>query len=194
MSLRSPAIPALLLTSLLSIPSLAENKSEAKVVQLCVATPMNLSQRLVDTKWARNMLMRELKFERKHKHSPIVIESIALDSQEREEALAEAKDKNCDYTVLTTVMDPTGPGRFGTTVGPTGIERRPEIIGNDDPRQQLAMTFKLFRADSFRPVVEGVSASPAGDGDDNAASTDAMRSVAVRVTDEIRKPRVQVPE
>ena len=28
---------------------------------------MNLSQRLVDTKWARNMLMRELKFERKHK-------------------------------------------------------------------------------------------------------------------------------
>ena len=194
MILRSSALSALLLASLLCIPSPAENKPEERVVQLCVATPMNLSQRLVDTKWARNMLMRELKFERKQKHSPIVIESTALDSQERAEALAEAKDKNCDYTVTTTVMDPTGPGRLGTTVGPTGIERRPEIIGNDDPRQQLAMTFKLFRADRFRPVVEGVSASPAGDGNDNAASSDAMRSVAARVTDEIRKPRVQVPD
>jgi hypothetical protein len=194
MTLRSLVVPALLLTSLFSLPSLAESKPEGKVVQLCVATPMNLSKRLVDTRWARNMLMREMKFERKHKHSPIVIESTALDSQEREDALAEAKDKNCDYTVITTVMDPTGPGRFGTTVGPTGIERRPEIIGNDDPRQQLAMTFKLFRADSFRPVVEGVSASPAGDDNDNAASTDAMRSVAARVTDEIRKTRVQIPE
>jgi hypothetical protein len=194
MTLRSLEVPALLLTSLFSLPSLAETKPEGKVVQLCVATPMNLSKRLVDTRWARNMLMREMKFERKHKHSPIVIESTALDSQEREDALAEAKDKSCDYTVITTVMDPTGPGRFGTTVGPTGIERRPEIIGNDDPRQQLAMTFKLFRADSFRPVVEGVSASPAGDDNDNAASTDAMRSVAARVTDEIRKTRVQIPE
>jgi hypothetical protein len=194
MTLRSSALPTLLLTSLLSIPSLAETKPEAKVVQLCVATPMNLSERLVDTKWARNMLMREMKFERKHKHSPIVIESTPLDSQEREDALAEAKDKNCDYTVITTVMAPTGPGRFGTAAGPTGIERRPEMIGNDDPRQQLALTFKLFRADSFRPVAEGVSASPAGDDNDNAASTDAMRSVAARVTDEIRKTRVQVPE
>ena len=193
MTLRISALRALLLT-LLPILCPAETKPDTKVVQLCVATPTNLSQRLVDTKWARNMLMRELKFERKHKHSPIVIESTALDSQEREDALAEAKDKNCDYTVITTVMNPTGPGRFGTTVGPTGIERRPEIIGNDDPRQQLAMTFKLFRADSFRPVVEGVSTSPAGDDNDNAASTDAMRSVAARVTDEIRKTRVQVPE
>ena len=194
MTLRSLEVPALLLTSLLSIPSLAETKPDAKVVQLCVATPMNLSHRLVDTKWARNMLMRELKFERKHKHSPMVIESTALDSQEREDALAEAKDKNFDYTVITTVMDPTGPGRFGTTVGPTGIERRPEIIGNDDPRQQLAMTFKLFRANSFRSIAEGVSSSPAADDNDNAASTDAMRSVAARVTDEIRKTRVQIPE
>ena len=121
-----------------------------------------------------------------------MIESTALDSQEREEALAEAKDKNCDYTVITTVMDPTGPGCFGHNCGADRIERRPEIIGNDDPRQQLAMTFKLFRADSFRPVVKEF-ASPAGDGNDNAASTDAMRSVAARVTDEIRKPRVQVP-
>jgi len=71
MMLRSSA-SALLLTSLLCIPSPAENKPEERVVQLCVATPMNLSQRLVDTKWARNMLMRELKFERKHKHAPIV--------------------------------------------------------------------------------------------------------------------------
>jgi hypothetical protein len=56
------------------------------------------------------------------------------------------------------------------------------------------MTFKLLRNGSPRPLVEGVSASPAGDDNDNAASTDAMRSVAARVAGEIRKQRVQIPE
>jgi hypothetical protein len=193
MTLRISAVPLLLLFC--SLPSLAQtSSSEPRVVQLCAATPMNLSKRLVDTKWARNMLLRELKFERKDKHSPVVIESTALDSQQREDALDEAKDKNCEYILLTTVMDPVGPGRFGPAVGPAGIEQRPQIIGNVDPRQQLALTFKLLRPGSPRPVAEGVSASPAGDDNDNAASTDAMRSVAARVAGEIRKPRVQIPD
>jgi hypothetical protein len=192
MTLRILVVPFLLF---LVIPGTAQTSSnEPKTVHVCAATPMNLSKRIVDTKWARNMLLRELKFERKEKHSPILIESEPLDAQEREEAVDEAKDKNCDYILLTTVMDPTGPGRIGTTVGPNGMERRPEAIGNADPRQQLAMTFKLLRGGSPRPVVEGVSAEPAGDDDGNAASTDAMRSVAARVASEIRKPRVQIPE
>ena len=194
MILRISVLPLILLSCLLSIPSATETKTDAKVVQLCVATPMNLSRRLVDTKWARSMLLRELKFQRKEKHSPVVIESTGLDSQQREDALAEAKDKNCAYVVFTTIMDPTGPGRFGTTVGPTGIERRPEIIGNVDPSEQFAVKFSLLRSDSPRPVAEGVSSSPDADDNDNAASTDAMRVVASRVSGEIRKTRVQVPD
>lgn len=181
-----------LFTSLISVAQTAS--SEPRTVHLCAATPMNLSKRIVDTKWARNMLLRELKFERKEKHSPVLIESVPLDAQEREEALDEAKDKDCDYILLTTVMDPVRPGRFGTTAGPGGFEQRPQIIGNDDPRQQLALTFKLLRQGSPRPIAEGVSSSPVGDDDGNAASTDAMRSVAARVAGEIRKPRVQSPD
>lgn len=195
MTLRISAVPLILLFCTLSVPVIAETaKADEKVVHLCAATPMNLSKRMVDTKWARNMLLRELKFQRKEKHSPVVIESIGLDAQQREDALAEAQDKNCDYIVLTTVIDPVGPGRFGTTVGPTGLEQRPQIIGNDDPRQQLAVKFSLLRPGSPRPLAEGVSASPDAGNDDNAASTDAMRVVASRVAGEIRKPRVQVPD
>jgi hypothetical protein len=193
MNLRISVLPMLLLLGSLSGPA-QTSSAETKTVHLCAATPMNLSKRIVDTKWARNMLLRELKFERKQKHSPIVIESTPLDSQERDEALDEAKDKSCDYVLLTTVMDPVGPGRFGTTVGPNGFEQRPQMIGNDDPRQQLALTFKLIRPGYLRPIVEGVSASPAGDDEGTGAATDAMRSVAARVTSEIRKPRVQVPD
>ena len=192
MTLRISVVPLVLMFCSLLSPA-QTSSTDPKVVHLCAATPMNLSKRLVDTKWARNMLLRELKFERKQKHSPVVIESTPLDSQEREEALDEAKKQSCDYVLLTTVMDPVGPGRLGGTVGPTGIEQRPQIIGNGDPNLQLAMTFKLLRPGSPRPIAEGVSASPAGD-DDDAASTDAMRSVAARAAGEIRKQRVQIPD
>src|ERR1700704_5607961 len=153
MTLRISAV-FLLLCSISSLAQTASN--EPKTVHLCAATPMNLSKRLVDTKWARNMLLRELKFERKEKHSPVLIESVGLEASEREEALDEGKDKNCDYILLTTVMDPVGPGRLSGTIGPTGIEQRPQIIGNDDPSQQLAMKFKLLRPGSPRSIAEGV--------------------------------------
>jgi hypothetical protein len=48
---------------------------------------LNLSRRGVDTRWARNMLLRELKFERKQKHSPILIESEPLEAQDLDAAL-----------------------------------------------------------------------------------------------------------
>jgi hypothetical protein len=195
MTLRISAVPLVLLFWSVSIPGLAEtSKPEEKVVHLCAATPMNLSKRIVDTKWARNMLLRELKFLRKEKHSAVVIESIGIDAQQREDALAEAQDNSCDYIVLTTVMDPVGPGRFGTTVGATGIEQRPQVIGNGDPNQLLAMKFSLLRPGSPRPLAEGVSTAPAAGNDDTGASTDAMRSVAARIAGEIRKPRVQAPD
>jgi hypothetical protein len=192
MTLRIPVVPFLFLCC---IPAFAQSPSnEPKTIHLCAATPMNLSSRSVDTKWARNMLLRELKFERKEKHSPILIDSTPLDAQEREEALDEAKDKNCDYILLTTVMDPLGAGRLAGTIGPTGIEQRPQMIGNDDPRQHIALTFKLLHGGSPRPVAEGVSTSPAGEDEGTTASTDAMRMVAARVAGEIRKPRVQMPD
>jgi hypothetical protein len=195
MILRISALALILLFCSVSIPGAAEtSKTDEKVVQLCAATPMNLSKRIVDTKWARNMLLRELKFQRKEKHSAVVIESTGLDAQQREDALAEAQDKNCDYIVLTTVMDPVGPGRFGTTVGPAGIEQRPQVMGNDDPNQLLAVKFSLLRPGSPGPLAEGVSVSPNADDAATTASTDAMRVVASRVAGEIRKPRVQAPD
>jgi hypothetical protein len=190
MTLRISAV--LLLCSISSLAQTASN--EPKTVRLCAATPMNLSRRAVDTKWARNMLLRELKFERKQKHSPILIESIPLDAQELEAALDESKDKGCDYILMTTVMDPVGAGRLAGTVDPNGIEQRPQMIGNDDPKLQIALTFKLLRPGSPRPLAEGVSTSPAGEDEGTGASTDAMRVVASRAAGEIRKPRPQIPD
>jgi hypothetical protein len=178
---------------LCSISSFAQSP-DSKTVHLCAATPLNLSRRVVDTKWARNMLMRELKFERKQKHSPILIESLPLDAQELDAALDESKDKGCDFILMTTVMDPVGAGRLAGTVGPNGIEQRPQMIGNDDPKLNMALTFKLFRAGSPRPLAEGVSTSPSDENDGIGATTDAMRAVASRAAGEIRKDRPQIPD
>ena len=192
MTLRILALALLL--PLCSLPSRAQSSPAARVVHLCAATPMNQSRRLVDTKWARTMLMRELKFERKQKHSPVVIESTALDAQAQEAALDEAKDKGCDFIVLTTVMDPVTPGRLGPVIGPGGFEQQPQIVGNVDPNRQLAMTFKLIRPGHPKPVAEGVSAAPVAGDDENGASSETMRAVAARVAGEIRKPRDPVPD
>jgi hypothetical protein len=95
---------------------------------------------------------------------------------------------------MTTVMDPVGAGRLAGTVGPNGIEQRPQMISNDDPKQNIALSFKLLRSGSPRPVVEGVSTSPSDEDEGTTASTDAMRTVANRVAGEIRKPRQMIPE
>jgi hypothetical protein len=186
-------VPTTLLVVTLSLSSSAQSKAEEKTVHVCAATPRNLSRRLVDTNWARTMLLRELKFERKHKRSPIIIESAGLEASDQADALEEAKDTTCDYVLLTTVMDPVGVGRLGTVIAPGGFEQRPQVIGNGEPERSLAMTFKLIRPDNPRPIVEGTSTVPAR-GDDNGASTDAMRGVAARVAGEIRKSRVQMPD
>ena len=186
------SVVVLLLCSAASLAQTPAN--QPRTVQLCAATPMNLSRRSVDSRWARNMLLRELKFERKQKHSPILIESTPLDAQELQAALEEAKDKGCDYILLTTVMDPVGAGRLAGTVGPNGIEQRPQMIGNEDPKFHLALTFKLFRPGSPRPLAEGVSTSPADEDEGTGASTEAMRAVASRAASEIRKPRPQIPD
>jgi len=170
------------------------SKTESKTVRVGVAVPRNRSRRGVDTTWERAQLVREIKSLRKDKHSPILIEAVGLDSSDREEALDEAAKKDCDFVVTTLLIDPTSPGNGGVVLGPGGVQPNPTILGNSDPRRNLAVEFALVRLGTGRNFASGIASVPARDGDDTGAATDAMRSVALQVAHEIRKDRPAVPE
>lgn len=169
-----------------------ENSKDEKVIHVGVAVPANQSRRIVDTNWAKQQLVREIRALRKEKHSPILIEPVALESRDREDALEEAAKKDCDYVVTTLVVDPLVPGEV--MVGPGGLPRSPQIIGNANPQENIAVRFVLSRLGSGRNLAEGMAASPAGDNEATSATTDAMRIVATRVAHELRRERVPMPE
>ncbi|HTR65104.1 MAG TPA: hypothetical protein VMH85_04980 [Terriglobales bacterium] len=164
---------------------------EENVVHIGVAIPYNRSRHIVDSKWAQSQLVRELKMLRKDKHSPLLLDAVALDSSDRDDAREEAEKKECDYLVTILFSDPAIPGEV--TAGPGGMQHNPQIIGNANPRENLAAEFAVLRLGSARNLAEGVTAVPAGD-DAISAASDAMRTVATRVAHEIRKQRPPAPE
>jgi len=170
----------------------SKDSKEEKVIHIGVAVPINHSRRIVDTTWARLQLAREIKVLRKDKHSPLLIDAVALDSSDREEAIDEAAKKDCDYVVTTLVVDPAVPGEV--RVGPGGLQRGPQIIGNANPQQNLAVQFVLLRLGSARNLAEGTVAAPSGQSDGIDAASEAMRGVATRVAHEVRKARPPAPE
>ena len=158
---------------------------QKRTVRVGVAMMINRSQRIVNTAWERDQLAHELQRMGKSRKSQVVIEPVALDASSREEAGAEAAKKDCQYFVLTTLLD----GSYGPSVvvGPEGAQRGPTMAGNANPQQTVMMDFKLYEVGAFGTVVDGMTTAPEEDANDTRAADEAMRMVAVRVTDKLKK-------
>jgi hypothetical protein len=178
------------LNALLTTPRAAAQ--DDKIIHVGIAITNNQSRRMVATNWARNELVRQLKDLRKDKKSAVVIDAIPLDSSEADEALREASEKNCRFVVMTTLREPMRLG--DVMVSPEGINTHPQMIGNADPHEQLAIKFAILRPGSVRTFAEGLATAPAGENDDMSAAREALRIVALRVASELRKERAPAPE
>ena len=163
-----------------------------QTIRIGVAETLNRSNSQIIPTWERDALVRELQRLRKDRKSAILLEAIPLDAAEREDAAAEAEKRDCQYFVLTTLLNPSrGPGISG---GPDGTQRAPVLLGNTSPSNTLAMNFTVVEVGTARTVTEGTSTAPVEDKNDIRAANDAMRFVAHRVASELRSrdtPRIE---
>jgi hypothetical protein len=154
-------------------------------IRVGIAVMTNRSGRQASPIWERDQLVRELQRKRTDRKSSIVIEAVSLDASSREHAGSEAAQKNCEYLVLTTMVDPRrGPGISG---GPDGIAPPPVIVGNAKPGQILAVDFVILGISDQRTLAEGTSTASVEENNDTRAADEAMRMTAHRVASELRK-------
>ena len=158
-----------------------------RIIKVGVAVTTNRSGRQASPTWERDQLVRELQRKRTDRKSSIVLEAVPLQGSSKEDAGAEAAQKNCDYLVLTAMVDPRrGPGISG---GPGGVAPAPVIIGNAKPSQVLAIDFVILEVSDLRTLAEGTSTASVEENNDTKAADEAMRMTAHRVASELRKDR-----
>lgn len=166
-------------------PSVAGQKIQA--IRVGIAVMENQSRRAISPNWERDQLIRELKRMRKDRKSSVIIEAVSLDATSRKDAGAEAAEKDCQFFVLTTLLDfAHGPG---ISAGPGGMRPAPVIVGNANPDQTLAVDFSLLEVGASETLAQGQASEPEEDNNDTRSADEAMRIVAARVASELRKSR-----
>ena len=158
-----------------------------RLVRVGIALMMNQSRRMVSPKWERDQLVRNLRGLRTDRKSSVVIEAVPLDASSQEDAGAEAAQKDCQYFVLTTLVD-VGRGP-GISVGPDGMHPNAVILGNANPDRSIALDFSIFEIGRGRTLAEGRAVAPEEDRNETRAADEAMRITSVRVANELRKER-----
>lgn len=160
---------------------------QRRTIRVGVAVMTNRSGRQTSPVWERDQLVRELQRKRTDRKSSVILEAVPLQSASKEDAGAEAAQKNCEYLVLTTMVDPRrAPGMSG---GPDGVGPAPVILGNSKPGQILAIDFAVLEVPDLRSFAEGTSTASVEENNDTRAADDAMRMTAHRVASELRKDR-----
>ena len=163
-------------------------------IKVCVATVSNVSARsaLVDRLTER--LAKNLKDEK--------IRAVAMDSNTTtdpklhptRENGEEAKARDCDYMLLTQIVDPKAhpfdPQSPQISVGGRvpSVDASDPMGGSSGPvhRDNLQVSFALFPMDRLKPVVDTVLlAQPSGNVSDNLLS--AMDRESNRVASELKK-------
>lgn len=162
------------------------DKSAAqKTIRVGIAVPANRSGRQANPIWGRDQLVRELQRVRTNRKSSVVIEAVSLDASTREDAAEESARKDCQYFVLTTLVDARqGPGLSG---GPNGTTPAPVMIGNARPSQTLAINFTLLDVSDSHSVAEGTGTGPVEERNETRAMDEAMGTVAHQVANSLRQ-------
>jgi hypothetical protein len=193
---RAPGLLLLLVLTLAPIATWPQDlpsppKAGGKV---CVATVSNVSSRsaLVDRLTER--LSKSLKDNK--------INALAMDSSTTTDRKLhptaengdEAKRKECDYILLTQIVDPKA-NPYEPQIPPISIGGRVPSTDASDPlggssgpiyRDNLQISFALFRTDRFKPVLDAaILAQPSGNVSDNLLST--MDRESNRIGHELKK-------
>jgi hypothetical protein len=156
-----------------------------RTLRVGIALMTNRSGRQASPTWERDQLVRELERKRTERESSVILEVVPLQASSREDARTEAAQKNCEYLVLTTMVDPArGPAISGCS---DQVTPAPVIVGNAKPSQILAVDFVILEVGDFRTLAEGTSTASVEHNNDTRSADEAMRLTAHRVATELRK-------
>jgi hypothetical protein len=169
----------------------SQPKSDGKV---CVAILSNLSARAALVDRLAERLSKDL---RDDKIRAMTMESITTTDHKlhsTRENGEEAKSNDCDYILLTQIVDPKtrpfDPPSPQISLGGKvpSIDASDPLGGSSGPvyRENLQISFALFPIDRLKPVVDTVIlAQPSGNASDNLLP--AMDRESNRVVHELRK-------
>jgi hypothetical protein len=161
---------------------------------VCVATVTNIGARSAFVDRLTERLTKDLREER--------IKALAMESRTTADAKLhptqengeEAKSKECDYMLLTQIVDPKtrpfDPQSPQISIGGKvpSTDASDPLGGSSGPvyRENVQISFALFPMDRLKPVIDTVIlAQPSGHASDNLMS--AMDHEANRVSAELKK-------
>ena len=144
--------------------------AQSSPAQLCVANMQSVNAGTGAT--GRDLLMKFLAREK----GKSVAQDIPIDASEPEQALAQAKSKNCDYLVTTNQTESHEENSVG--VGPFGQTSTPTFY--------VTTAYKLTRVSDGSQVASG-SFKASDHGSEQNAIGFTMHKIADKVTQEIKK-------
>ena len=181
---------------ILLCPALLPGQSrsrESKTARVCVAIVDNASAVSVYVERLTGRLVKNLQRGR--------VEAVAMESSTTKERTLrrtrqntdEAEDKECNYTLLTQIVEirahPAAPQttkRDGATV--PSLDAADPLSGSSGPvyREDLEVAFALFRASKYDPILDTFVLEPASANVSDTFMT-GMDRVANRVSHDVKK-------
>ena len=192
---------------LLLIPIAATAKSSdnsdknARVVKVGVALLKNTATRSVPVKVERDRLVTAINRQKPPKHAKdaFKIQAVALDSDLREEADAQARELGCEYVVFTNLTelresgDPAPAPRPGEIrIGKDPVANDPNVFYRHDVQRYAVMGLSMFRLGDPGPRFDTTATEHEATTDDGIVSL-LMDRVANRVVSEIRNSNPRPP-
>jgi hypothetical protein len=191
---RVPGLPLLLafLTALAPLAALAQDHPSGPKVCVATVSNMSASAALVDRMTER--LSKSLK---DNKISALTMDSSTTTNHKLHPTVEngdEAKSKECDYILLTQIVDPKAhpedPQVPVISIGGRvpSVDASDPLGGSSGPvyRDNVQISIALFRTDRFQPVLDTVMlAQPSGNASDNLLS--AMDRESNRIGHELKK-------
>jgi hypothetical protein len=175
--------------------SLCAFAQENRVIRVGVPTMKNQAGRSVPGNMERDRLVAALNHQKPDKKQHLAVQGVPLEGAKADEVGAEAKEKQCDYVVYTSLIElrtstdavqRTTPGTIQTNPG--GLWNNPnnpraQALG---PEYSATVEYKLYRTGD----VEAISAAPFTDQQampEEAVVSQVMDRIATRVFAEIKK-------
>jgi hypothetical protein len=172
---------------------------EHQVVKVGVPVMKNAAGRSLPGNLERDRLVAALNQQKPDKKTHLKVQGIPLEGMTPDEVGDEAKQKNCDYVVYTTLIelqsstDPniprqqpgTMPGTVQTNPGGTW-GRVPPGGGNLNPEYRATVEYRLYRAGN-PSAIAGAPFSNHQVADEETVVSQVMNEIANKVWGEIKK-------
>jgi len=187
---------ALVATTLRAQP---DDKAQSNIVRVGVPMMENTSTRTINRKLQRDWLVRGFQPEKKKKKKgsqsdAIQIEAVALDSDSPGDAIREAREKNCEYILYTSLVELREPGDPQPHNQPNSapLSRNPysgypSSPTMQDPVHYAQVDYRLERVGGSSEALLASSVSGQEHSDENGTVERLLFLIVNSVTSELRE-------